>query len=247
MAKKANVCIQCGQKGHLRSKCDVAKAAAEKERDNQRMLATMQSAENNPVDTSAMQEDYEYFVSICDSKGPPLSALMMYDCEVNKVHGTALADCGAVKTYISHSYAKKANVKFLKKPHDKDRKVKLPNGQEMQVLGYCQIYLKLSEWEGMVEAIILDILAEFDIILGMDWHRLWKPVPDWDSLDLYVNTVDGVKCIMHKWNVRDFKKLEAPTLKLNVIQESWPVEDLGPVDLISWKEAKKTLKSGAVS
>jgi len=39
---------------------------------------------------------------------------MMYHCEIGKVSGTALADTGTTKNYVSARYAKKANLHFNK-------------------------------------------------------------------------------------------------------------------------------------
>src|SRR5438046_8371112 len=111
--------------------------------------------------------------------------LMMYNCKVNGLKGTALGDPGATLTYISSDYTKKANIRFLEK--SKSRDVQLPNSNEMQILGYYEFLLKMGEWEGWKQATILDIKAEFDMILGMSWFRKWKPVPDWDILDLFIS------------------------------------------------------------
>src|SRR5216110_3227951 len=122
---------------------------------------------------------------------------MMYDCEVNKHKGTALGDIGATLTYISGDYAKHANIRFIKEA-SLSKAVHLPNGNKMEILGYCEFLMTMGEWSGWVQATILDLKAEFDVILGLNWFRQWKPLPDWDTLDMLVPKPEGVWRIEHK-------------------------------------------------
>src|SRR5205809_5625042 len=106
----------------------------------------------------------------------------------------------------------------------------------MEVLGQCEFELKLSEWSGMGVATVLELDTNFDIVLGLSWYRQWKPLPDWDTLDMFVNSPQGVLRITHKMGAVD-----AVVHRLTVI------EDL-PEELrsshISLKEAEKELKGG---
>ena len=98
--------------------------------------------------------------------------------------------------YINAEYARRSNVRFLEKT--KSGAVSLPNGTEMTILGHCELLMTMGEWSGWVQATILDIKAEFDVILGLSWYRQWKPIPDWETLDMLVSTPEGVKKIQHK-------------------------------------------------
>jgi hypothetical protein len=94
----------------------------------------------------------------------------------------------------------------------------------------------MGEWEGWIQATILDIKAEFDVILGLSWYRQWKPVPDWDTLDMFVSTPTGVQRIEHKLKA----EMNMPKRhKLTVMREYR--YDL-QFNLISEKEAKRDLK-----
>jgi Retroviral aspartyl protease len=114
---------------------------------------------------SGIDQDQDYLCSIhnCDN------TLMLYHCEANKVRGTALLDTGATKNYISRRYAERANLKFMRMG-DSQCSIRLPSGKLMRILGYCEFELKLSEWTGTVIAAILDLDADFDVILGLSWH-----------------------------------------------------------------------------
>src|SRR5204862_1417550 len=80
------------------------------------------------------------------------------------------------------------------------------------------------------------IKAEFDVILGMSWYRQWKPIPDWETLDMLVSTPEGVKKIQHKLTA----EMEVPRRpKLTVMREYR--KDL-QFNLITEKEAKRYLK-----
>ena len=51
------------------------------------------------------------------------------------------------------------------------RAMLLPNGAEMNILSCCEFLMIMGEWPGWVQATILDIKAEFDVILGLSWYR----------------------------------------------------------------------------
>src|SRR4030095_12846387 len=96
-------------------------------------------------------------------------------------------------------YAEKANLRFRDTVEPQRSSVNLPNGQDMKILGECEFKLQMSEWTGMVMATVLELHTDFDIVLGLSWHRQWKPLPDRDTLDLSVNAPRGVLRIVHKW------------------------------------------------
>jgi hypothetical protein len=167
------------------------------------------------------------------------------------VDGVVLLDTGAIKNYISAEYAKRANIKFLDK--SESRTVALPNGGTMKVLGQCKVDVKISEWEGTVEVTILDMQADFDLVLGMGWHLQWKPVPDWNTLDWFVNAPDGAKRIEFNpdlnGNVKILdkdsaakkpKRIARKPLRLTAMEEYR--EDLA-FTCISEKEVKRTLRN----
>lgn len=87
------------------------------------------------------------------------------------MQGAALGDTGAMKNYISTRDAKRANVRFIRS--ESVCSVELPNGQEIKILGQCEFVLTMSEWSGIVAATILDLEADFDVILGLAWYRQW--------------------------------------------------------------------------
>jgi len=93
----------------------------------------------------------------------------------------------------------------------------------MKVLGECEFELGMSEWTGMVPVTALDLDADFDIILGLQWHRQWKPIYDWDTLDVFISAPGSAQRILHNYYG---SKVEgwlstAPTL---MTLEKWPVE-----------------------
>jgi len=220
-------------KGHIWKKCK----AEEKFRTNGKgKSGKLNSIEMDSSDSamddveSCSDHDIEYLFSLCQRK----DSLMLYDCQINSCHGTVLTDCAATKNFISKDFALRLNVKFLK--NTKPCKVMLPNGGTMQVLGDCQFEIKLSEWTGIVRATIIDMKADFDIVLGLEWMAEVRPIPDWITFDWYVPTATGTLRIAHRSDV------EVPLQKstLSVLEE---IEDL-QFDCISCKEAKKTLQAG---
>ena len=233
LAKKHDVCLKCAGKGHRIAECT---AGGSKPSENGSKLTTMLDHIQDNIN-SAMDPDYDYLCSIHDRS----NVLMMYHCEVGKVQGTALADTGATKNYISARYAKKANLCFTRRVNaDSLRSIRLPNGQDMKILGQCEFELKMSEWTGTVVATILDLDADFDIVLGLSWHRQLKPLADWDTLDMFVNASEGALRIVHKLGISDIR---LPIAHRLTVLEDWP-EELRSSQ-ISFAEAEKELKGGA--
>ena len=237
-AKRDGLCMKCASKGHIGEKCEVAKEHGKESAQSRNEIknsvhSMLMEIEANEAGHSTIDSDAEYLCSVLDPNRKDL-ILMMYDCEVNKLEGTALGDPGATMTYISSEYAKRANVRFLEK--STSRAVQLPNGNQMKILGYCEFFMKMGEWSGWVQAKILDLKAEFDVILGLSWFRQWKLIPDWDTLDLFVSTESGVQRIVHKWKA----EMNVPKRhRLTVMREYR--SDL-KFNLISEKEAKRDLK-----
>jgi hypothetical protein len=70
----------------------------------------------------------------------------------------------------------------------------------------------------------------------MSWFRKWKPVPDWDTLDLFISTPGGVQRIEHMLKA----EMNMPRRhKLTVMRE---YRDDLHFNLISEREAKRDLK-----
>src|SRR5436305_1387493 len=176
---------------------------------------------------------------ICVSIHGRTNVLMMYHCEINKVLGTTLVNMGATRNYISARYAKRENLRFSRGDANSLRNIRLPNGQNMKILGQCEFELKMSEWTGTVVATILDLEADFDVILGLSWHCQWKPLADWDTLDMFINTPEGAQRIVHKYG--DVKRLLNALILTSL--EDWPA-DLS-ANAISLQDAEREIKGGA--
>ena len=78
-------------------------------------------------------------------------------------------DTGATKNYVSRLFAQKAGARI--EQFEVAKQVALAGGQRMAVYGKCKIPVQISGWQGTVEAIVMDLDAEFDLVLGMEWHR----------------------------------------------------------------------------
>jgi hypothetical protein len=60
--------------------------------------------------------------------------------------------------------------------------VELAGCQRMAVRGTCQIPLDLGGWKETVQAYVVDLKAEFDVVLGVGWARKRKLQFDWDTM-----------------------------------------------------------------
>src|SRR5436309_3377949 len=97
----------------------------------------------------------------------------------------------------------------------------------------------MSEWTGTVVATVLDLEADFDVVLGMSWHLQWKPLYDWETLDVFVNAPEGAKSIVHKFGF--VKRLVNGPILTSLAD--WP-EHL-QVNAISFQDAEREIKGGA--
>ena len=145
-AKKLGVCIKCAEKGHRSAECTADKPKSDKK--PKKLLNTV--VQDNSID-SEMEPDLEYLGSMTN-RG---DFLLMYHYEINVRDGTVLLDTRAMKNYISRRFAEAANLKF--KGTAELRSVRLPNGQDMKVLGQCEFKLGMSEWTGTVHMTVLDL------------------------------------------------------------------------------------------
>jgi hypothetical protein len=93
--------------------------------------------------------------------------LWLFPCFVKGLQGVALPDTGATKNYVSRIFAQKPGVpieNFLM-----DKHVTLAGGQKMTAYGKCRLPLQLSGWQWSIEAIVMDLNAEFDLVLRFNW------------------------------------------------------------------------------
>ena len=110
----------------------------------------------------------------------------------------------------------------------KSRAAKLPNGSLITVHGRAMLPLEMSEWGGDVEVDIIDMEGmdiDFDVILGLPWHRENRPRVYWDSL-IYEVEQGGQKR-------KIFPSLDSKVLAVDVTEAS--------LNLISERRAKKLL------
>jgi Retroviral aspartyl protease len=206
-ARKEGVCSKCCTKGHIWKRCNAEEKlkSRDKGKDGKFNSIEMNSSDSAIEDDQPCSyHDVEYLFSLCQRR----DSLMLYDCQINNCHGTVLTDCAATKNFISKDFALKSNVKFRK--NTKPCTVKLPNGETMQVLGDCLLEITLSEWTGIVRATIIDMKADFDIVLGLEWMVEVQPIPDWATFDWYIPSIAGTLRIAHRSGVG--VPSEAPTL-----------------------------------
>ena len=65
-----------------------------------------------------------------------------------------------------------------------EKQVELAGGKKLTVYGTCRLPINISGWQETITAYVLDLNAEFDVVLGLDWMRKRKPSPDWDTMML---------------------------------------------------------------
>ena len=69
---------------------------------------------------------------------------------------------------------------------------------------------------------MLDMQADFDIVLGMSWFQEWDPAPNWKKLEFTVETQDGIKHIRRlpqKMDLQHLDELREMEEELNLMSE----------------------------
>ena len=152
------------------------------------------------------------------------SSSPFYSCSIKNQHGKSMFDTGAIhKSYCSSTFFKTTGLPLTKTTNP--RTAKLPNGNLITVHGQATLPLRMSEWVGDVDVDIIDMDGMgCDIILGLPWHRKYRPKPEWESL-VYVVKQGG----------KDHRIFPLPDS--NVIE----VGDIGSLNLIDERQAKKLL------
>lgn len=161
MAKLKNVCATCAAHGHSQRDCSITPKDKDKSGDSGGGKSQF-NAMLSDLD-SEMQKDYECFASLIDRSGIPLA---IFSRSINGECSCSCGDTGASRCCISWKYAIRAG---LKVQTTSIRKFKLPNGQVMKSYGSVEFMLTMGEWQGMVTALVLDMDADFDVVLGMEW------------------------------------------------------------------------------
>ena len=67
--------------------------------------------------------------------------------------------------------------------------VTVAGGYQVQIYGTCEVCLNMGSYQEIVPVIVLDLEAEFDLVLGMNWIQKHKVQFDWDTM--MVNIIDG--------------------------------------------------------
>jgi gag-polyprotein putative aspartyl protease len=159
---------------------------------------------------------------------------MVYDCQINGHDGVAMTDSGATRVSLKKTYAEDSNIRFDK---SQARDVQLPNGSTMRIVSECHFDMVMSSWKRPVHGIIVDLQANFDVVLGLNWLREVEPIPEWKTLNWYVQTAEGVVCLKHRNQVEP----EPHRPKLTTLQ----IDTKEDFEWITEKDAKKALRKGA--
>ena len=226
LAKEKNVCRNCAGRGHYAKDCPLKSSGRSGE-----LNAILSSLQDLKKAVSLVNtNDIAYLCALAES-----TPLAMFPCSIDGgSFGIALLDDGAARNFVSLSYAKRARLRiqgFVEEP----KPIHLPNGQVMKIYGTTEFDLEMSEWKGKVRAWVLDIQANFDIVLGMEWHREWEPIPNWKKLEFTVETKQGTKRIRRLPDTPDLQEIE--DISDEVKQE---------FNLISVEELEKEVKGARV-
>jgi len=127
------------------------------------------------LDIILNSKDFAYLYSLLDE-----DTLWLFPYFVPNLQGIALPDTGATRNYISRAFVLQANLSI--EQFDIMKHVSLAGGQKMAAYGKCKVPVQMSDWQGEIEAIVIDLNAEFNLILGLNWHRQMKAVTHWGTM-----------------------------------------------------------------
>jgi hypothetical protein len=216
LSLEKDVCRNCAAKGHFARNCPLRKNKNGGGKDQLNALI--------PGLDSEIHEDIDYLFAMTERL-----PLAMFPCVVKTTMGIVMLDTGASRNYISLSYARRAGLRICQAEVGPNT-VRLPNRHTMKVCGTTEFVLQMSEWKGTVQAVVLDMQSDFDIVLGLSWFRQWKLVPDWDTLEFTIETTDGPKTIRRLPELSTSHELS--------------LDEYDEFNLITEKELKRELKKG---
>jgi Retroviral aspartyl protease. len=150
-------------------------------------LAYIQATEtDNSVIHSVSYGDLVYLNSIEKRTFP------LFLGQIKGKYGRILGDTGANRNFISYRYWKRImGEKGAVEREDSIKLVKLPNGQSMKVFGVCDVEVEIDEWREKIEVYVVELQCEFDLVLGLDWHRKHEPEIDWKSMVYRIKDRNG--------------------------------------------------------
>ena len=90
-----------------------------------------------------------------------------YHYSMHEQNDIALTDTGATRNYISHGYAKRLGLRIQEIPSS----TKVRRGHRIQGFGTTMFEMEMSEWKGMMKVTVIEMKADFDVVLGMEWFR----------------------------------------------------------------------------
>ena len=157
------------------------------------------------------------------------NAFPFYSFMIHNQTGKSIFDTGAIhQNYISYSFFSKLSLPLTEV--GKQHAAKLPNGQIMTVHGTIELPLRLSEWQGKAKFCVLEMDTDFDMILGLPWHKENRPRMHWDSMVYEVEQNGQMRKI--------FPSSDSKTIEID--------NDKALLNLIDDRQAKKLLrKKGA--
>ena len=180
MVKNENLCRKCARKGHTAKDCPVPKPDSASNGNKLNAISEL---------ISEMENDFSYLCSLGED-----IPVAMFPCAVKAMsnsdartrkwnvlfdmgssdhyivyeqNGIALMDTGTTRNYISRRFASRAGLSY--EGVSTSKMVCLPNGQIMQVFGSTRFKIEMSEWNGPVKATVIELDADFDVVLGMEW------------------------------------------------------------------------------
>jgi len=186
LSTEKNVCRNCAAKGHIARDCPLGSKKSRKGGSGNLNAILSGLARIEKAMNVGNSTDYQYLCSLAEDV-----PLAMFPCTIaGSSLGVALLDDGATRNYVSLAYAKRARLR-IQELSSKPKPIRLPNGQRMKVHGMTEFELEISVWRGKVQATVLELQADFDVVLGMEWHREWEPIPDWKKLEFSIETKQG--------------------------------------------------------
>ena len=117
---------------------------------------------------------------------PTVSTLLKQSCLVNGwISATALVDSGAACCFISRSFVTRNNIEILE---GGNYTITLADKSSASTNQMVMITLELCTIKFTMTAIVMDELASGDIILGINFLKVFNPTIDWNELTMSIDS-----------------------------------------------------------
>ena len=111
------------------------------------------------VEPTIVEKDFLHLYSLRDE-----TTLWLFPSRTKHHSGKMMPDTGATQNYVDRKYLLNCHVDYT--PFTVTKEVSVAGGYTIHVYGTCKLPIEVSGWMDVVDVYVVDLDAEFDVVLG---------------------------------------------------------------------------------